>query len=183
VRTILIFLVESDARTLTLLPYDVACSAPATTAPVSPAPVMPPVPPAMSAPPATGDLLVGQRVTACNYNADLVITVVSVERTTTIAGELAPSGSQWIVLLIDVTNVSTKAEALTSRPLQLRDASGAVYEVQEDPPDITAVADSYGVTPPWQGFVPGITDRSVLTFLVPRNAGALTLAGKRDFCD
>jgi len=128
------------------------------------------------------DSLVGQQVTACNYAADLEVVVVQADWTRTVVGETAPGGGLWIVALIDVTNVADKTEALTTRPLQLRDEAGNVYDVQEDPPDVTAVALAYGVTPPWQPFEPGITTRSVVTFLVPADVGALTLVGKRDYC-
>lgn len=126
--------------------------------------------------------LVGQRVTACNYNAELNIVVVSAEWTKVVVGEVAPRNMMWIVALIDVTNISNKPEALTTRPLQLRDGSGGVYDVQEDPPSADDVAEAYGVTPPWQDFYPGSTDRSVVTFLVPADAGPLTLVGKSDYC-
>jgi len=128
------------------------------------------------------DSLVDQQVTACNYNADLEVVVVQADGTRTVVGETAPGNGLWIVALIDVTNVADKTEALTTRPLQLRDEAGNVYDVQEDPPDVTAVALAYGVTPPWQPFEPGITTRSVVTFLVPADVGALTLVGKRDYC-
>jgi len=136
--------------------------------------------PAQAAEPDTA--LVGQQTRACNHNADLDIVVVGAERTRAVAGALAPPGTVWVVIVIDVTNVSDRAEALTTRPLQLHDPFGAVFEVQEDPPDPADVAVVYDVFWPCHEFQPGLTERSVLTFLVPEEAGRLTLAGKRDYC-
>lgn len=184
VRTILFYLVPTSVRRLTLIANEIGCTAPplplatGTGAPTTGPSTSPPPPP-----PSGQDPLIGQRASACNYNADMSIVVLGVDRVRTIADGVAPSGYQWIVLTIQVTNTSNKAEALTSRPVLLRDASGTLYEVREDPPDITAVADMYGVTAPWLAFLPGVTDRSVLTYLVPTNAGTLTLVGRRDYCD
>lgn len=126
--------------------------------------------------------LVGQQVTACNYNADLTVRVTGAEWLPVVADAVAPATEGWLILLIDVTNVSDKSEALTTRPLQLHAEDGRIFAVAEDPPDITDVARSYGVQPPWQAFDPGHTVASVVTFLVPAGAGPLTLAGLRDYC-
>lgn len=126
--------------------------------------------------------LAGQQTQACNYNADLDVTVVWTDATAVLVGTPAPAGQIWAVLIIDVTNVSDKVEALTSRPLELRDDRGRTFEVSEDPPDVADVAAAYEVLSPWYEFVPGITERSVVTFLVPRDVAALTLVGRRDYC-
>jgi hypothetical protein len=135
---------------------------------------------ARAATPADG--LVGQRVIACTYGKDLAVTVTGVDWTAVVADGLAPEGAMWLVARLDVTNLSDISEALTSRPLQLQDARGAVYPVQEDPPDATLVAQLYSVYPPWQEFEPGVLTPSVVTFLVPADVGGLTLVGRRDYC-
>src|SRR5436305_1945257 len=76
---------------------------------------------AQQAGPAAG--LIGQQVTACNYNKDLAVTVTGVDWTSVVADAVAPDGTMWVVALLDVTNLSEISEALTSRPLQLQDAS------------------------------------------------------------
>jgi hypothetical protein len=139
---------------------------------------------AQSLHPATpADTLPGQQVVACNYDKELAVTVTGVDWTPVVADGLAPAGSMWAVVLLEVTNRSLISEALTSRPLELHDGAGMVYLVQEDPPDITEVAREYGVVPPWQPFEPGITTPSVVTFLVPADSTGLTLVGRRDYCD
>lgn len=135
-----------------------------------------------SGPATPADGLVGQQVTACTYGADLAVTVTGVDWTPVLADAAAPEGSSWLVALLAVTNLADKTEALTSRPLELVDAAGNHYLVQEDPPDVSAVADVYGVTPPWQEFEPGVTTASVVTFLVPATVDGLTLLGRRDYC-
>jgi hypothetical protein len=138
-----------------------------------------PVPVEVATPAAS---LVGQRVTACNYAADLEITVVRTEWVKTVVGETAPGNDMWIVAIIEVTNVSDKAEALTTRPLLLRDGRGQEYNVREDPPGPVELARAYSVHPAFEAFEPGITEQSVVTFQVPDDVGLLTLVGKRDFC-
>jgi hypothetical protein len=128
------------------------------------------------------DALVGQQVTACTYGADLAVTVTGVDWTPLLADAVAPAGWSWVVALLAVTNGAAKSEALTSRPLELVDGLGSHYLVQEDPPDVTAVAALYGVQPPWQEFVPGLPTQSVVTFLVPSTVDTLTLLGRRDYC-
>jgi hypothetical protein len=128
------------------------------------------------------DGLVGQQVTACTYGADLAVTVTGVDWTPVLADAVAPNGSRWVVALLQVTNLADKTEALTSRPLELMDAAGNHYLVQEDPPDASLVAEAYGVQPPWQEFVPGVPTPSVVTFLVPGTVDGLTLLGRRDYC-
>lgn len=133
--------------------------------------------------PATpADALVGQQVTACTYGADLAVTITGVEWTPYVADAAAPEGYTFVVALLAVTNTADKTEALTSRPLELVDAAGNHYLVQEDPPDVTLVAAAYGVQPPWQEFVPGVSTPSVVTFLVPSAVDGLTLLGRRDYC-
>lgn len=128
------------------------------------------------------DGLVGQQVVACTYDADLAVTVTGVDWTPVVADGVAPSGSSFVVALLDVTNLADKTEALTSRPLELVDAAGNHYLVQEDPPDVTLAAEAYGVQPPWQEFVPGVTTPSLVTFLLPDSVEGLTLLGRRDYC-
>ncbi|HZQ37000.1 MAG TPA: hypothetical protein VFD32_13805 [Dehalococcoidia bacterium] len=138
---------------------------------------------AQEARPATpADGLVGQQVTACTYDADLAVTVTGVDWTPVVADGVAPDGSSFVVALLAVTNLADKTEALTSRPLELVDAAGTHYLVQEDPPDASLVAEAYGVQPPWQEFDPGVTTASVVTFLVPGTVDGLTLLGRRDYC-
>lgn len=128
------------------------------------------------------ETLIGQRVTACNYNVDFEIGVVRVDWTKTVVGATAPGNGMWIAAIIEVTNLSNKAEALTTRPLQLKDSRGREYNVREYPPDPVEVFRAYGVHAPFQNFEPGITEESVVTFQVPSDVGPLTLVGKRDFC-
>ena len=138
-------------------------------------------PPARSA--ATpAESLVGQRVRACNYNVDFDIGVARVEWTKTVLTNTAPGNGMWIVAIIDVTNASTEAEGLTTRPLQLRDARGREFNVREYPPDPVDLSRAYNVKGAFQDFEPGITEQSVVTFQVPDDVGPLTLVGKRDFC-
>lgn len=141
------------------------------------------VAPASAPPPATpADSLVGQRVTACNYNVDFDIVVARAEWVKTVAGATAPGNGMWVVAFIDTTNLSTKAEALVTRPVQVRDGRGREYNVSEYPPDPVDLARAYGVKGVYENFTPGITEQTVVTFQVPDSAGPLTLVGKRDFC-
>lgn len=128
------------------------------------------------------ETLIGQRVRACNYGVDFEIGVTRVEWTKTVIGQTAAGNGMWIVAIIDVTNLSTKAESLTTRPLQVRDAAGRQYNVREYPPDPVDLFRAYEVHAAFQNFEPGITELSVVTFQVPDNVGPLTLVGKRDFC-
>jgi len=139
-----------------------------------------PAPAPVAANPA--ETLVGQRVRACNYNVDFDIGVTRVEWTKSVLGTSAPGNGMWIVAIIDVTNVSAKAEALTTRPLQVRDGRGREFNVREYPPDPVDLFRAYNVHASFQNFEPGITEQSVVTFQVPDDAGPLTLVGKRDFC-
>jgi hypothetical protein len=134
------------------------------------------------APSNPAESLVGQRVTACNYGVDFEIGVVRVEWTKTVLDATAPGNAMWIVAIIDVTNLANKAEALTTRPLQVRDGRGREYNVREYPPDPVDLHRAYSVHAAFQNFEPGITEESVVTFQVPSDAGPLTLVGKRDFC-
>ena len=138
--------------------------------------------PARAAPANPAETLVGQRVTACNYNVDFEIAVARVEWTKSVIGTTAPGNGMWIVAIIDVTNLSTEAEALTTRPLQLRDGQGRTYNVREYPPSPVDLFRAYMVHAAFANFEPGITETSVVTFQVPDNVGPLTLVGKRDFC-
>ena len=138
--------------------------------------------PAARAPANPAESLVGQRVRACNYNVDFEITVARVEWTKTVLETTAPGNGMWIVAIIDVTNLGTEAEALTTRPLQLRDATGREFNVREYPPDPVELFRAYMVHAAFQDFEPGITETSVVTFQVPDTVGPLTLIGERDFC-
>jgi len=140
----------------------------------APAPARAPANPAES--------LVGQRVRACNYGVDFDIGVARVEWTKTVLTNTAAGNGMWIVAIIDVTNASNKAEALTTRPLQLRDGRGREYNVREYPPDPVDLFRAYMVHAPFQNFEPGITEQSVVVFQVPDDVGPLTLVGRRDFC-
>lgn len=135
-----------------------------------------------AAPANPAESLVGQRVQACNYGTDFDISVVRVEWTKTVAGATASGNGMWIVALIDVTNLGTESEALTTRPLQVRDSRGREFEVREYPPDPVEVYRIYSVHAPFANFEPGITETSVVTFQVPSDVGPLTLVGQRDFC-
>lgn len=139
-------------------------------------------PAAPSGPANPAETVVGQRVTACNYGVDFELAVVRVEWTKTVLETTAAGNGMWIVAIIEVTNLSTKAEALTTRPLQLRDAGGREYNVREYPPDPVDLFRAYAVHAAFQNFEPGITEQSVVTFQVPENVSPLTLVGKRDFC-
>jgi hypothetical protein len=144
-------------------------------------------PPTTARPPAAApanpaETLVGQSVTACNYGVDFQIGVARVEWTRTVLNTTAPGNAMWIVALIDVTNLSTTAHALTTRPVQLRDARGREYNVREYPPDPVDLHRAYNVHAAFTNFEPGITEQSVVTFQVPGDVGPLTLVGKRDFC-
>ena len=121
-------------------------------------------------------------MTACNYNVDFAIAVARAEWTKTVAGATAPGNGMWIVAIIDVTNLSTTAEALTTRPLQLRDGRGREFNVREYPPDPVDGSRSYGLKGAFEAFAPGITEQTLVTFQVPDDVGPLTLVGKRDFC-
>ena len=139
----------------------------------------------VAAPPAPAnpaESLIGQTVRACNYNVEFDITVAGVEWLKSVIGNVAPGNGMWIVALIDVTNASTKAEALTTRPLQLRDRAGREFNVREYPPDPVDLGRAYNVKGSYTNFEPGITERTVVTFQAPDNVGPLTLVGKRDFC-
>jgi hypothetical protein len=139
----------------------------------------PATPPAPANP---AETLVGQRVTACNYGVDFEISVARVEWTKTVLNDTAPGNGMWIVAFIDVTNLGTKAEALTTRPIQLRDGRGREYRVREYPPSPVDLFRAYMVKAAFSNFEPGITEQSVVTFQVPDDVGPLTLAGRRDFC-
>jgi hypothetical protein len=138
--------------------------------------------PVTAGPANPAETLVGQRVTACNYGVDFEIGVSRVEWTKSVLGNNAPGNGMWIVAIIDVTNLSNKAEALTTRPLQLRDGRGREYNVREYPPDPVDLFRAFMVHAAFQNFEPGITEQSVVTFQVPDDVGPLTLVGKRDFC-
>ena len=137
---------------------------------------------APAAPANPAETLVGQRVTACNYSVDFDIEVARVEWTKTVIGNDAPGNAMWIVAFINVTNLSTKAEALTTRPLKVQDGRGREFNVKEYPPDPVDLHRAYGVRAAFQSFDPGITEQTVVTFQVPGDVGSLTLVGKRDFC-
>lgn len=140
------------------------------------------VAPMPATPASPAETLAGQRVTACNYGVDFDIAVARAEWTKTVLGNTAPGNGMWIVAIIDVTNLGTTAEALTTRPVQLRDGRGREFNVREYPPDPVDLFRAYNVHAAFENFQPGITERSVVTFQVPDDVGPLTLVGKRDFC-
>jgi hypothetical protein len=136
-------------------------------------------PPAFANP---AETLVGQRVTGCTYGVDYEIAVARAEWTKTVLGTDAPGNGMWIVAIIDVTNLGTKAQGLTTQPVQLRDDRGREYNVRNYPPDPVDFSRAYGVKLAVDNFEPGITEQTVIAFQVPGDVGPLTLVGKRDFC-
>lgn len=124
----------------------------------------------------------GQQVRACTYGIDFDIGVARVEWIKSVLGTAAAGNGMWIVAIIDVTNAGMKAQGLTTRPIQVRDARGREFNVREYPPDPVDLFRAYAVRAAFQNFEPGITEQSVVTFQVPADVGPLTLVGKRDFC-
>jgi hypothetical protein len=163
VRTVLIFEVAGDARSLTLLPDDLACDA-------GPAVEAQPQHPASS--------LVGQSVTACKGELQFRFDVVDAQWRTTIVDRTARGTAMWAVVIADVTNLGSFADAGQGLA-KVRDDQGREFAWRlfngldiyvED-----QIAAEFGLRPSWDIFTPGITERTVLLYEVAGDARSLDL--------
>jgi hypothetical protein len=79
----------------------------------------------------------------------------------------------WVVTSVDVTNQGRTAESHTFA--KLRDERGREFKWAQYPPDPIDLAAAYGVKGAYLSFSPGITEPSVITFVVPGDSTTLTL--------
>jgi hypothetical protein len=129
------------------------------------------------------ETLLGQRAVACNYGVELELVVARVEWTKTVAGATAPGNAMWVVAFLDVTNLSTQAEALYGAgSARVVDERGRQFNWAQYPPDPVDLSRAYGVKGSYEDFAPGITETTVAVFQVPGDVRTLTLEGKRDLC-
>lgn len=138
----------------------------------------------VSAPPASNPAasLVGQQVRTCNYGVEFTVSVARAEWLKTVVGAEAPGNGMWVVAILDVTNESAKDEGLFSESLAVKDARGREFEWKNYPPDPVELFRAYNVKLQATKLIPGVTDQNVATFLVPNDAGPLTLIDKRPLC-
>jgi hypothetical protein len=179
-QSVMSFLVAGDARTLTIEQNSVdpsACGAPPSAGQSVPnqAPSGPP-PSSAGAPaaPATpADTLLGQHALICSYGVLIDVQVVRTEWIKTVLGNTAPGNGMWVMAIVDVTNQGRSAEGLYSFA-KLRDERGREFKWAHYPPDPNDLAAAYQVKVAY-GFAPGITEQSVMTFVVAGDAQTLTL--------
>jgi hypothetical protein len=163
-RTVLIFPVAADARSLTLLPADLACAA-----------AGPGMPPAVSHPAAS---LIGQSVTACKGELQFRFEVVDADWRKTIVDRTATGTAMWAVVIADVTNLGPFADAGQGLA-KVRDDRGREFSWRlfngENLYVEDQIAAEFGLRPSWDVFTPGITERTVLLFEVAGDARSLGL--------
>ena len=174
-RTVLIFAVAADARSFTLVPNDLACSAPPTSDGTT-APSSPPASTQVLQHPAAS--LVGQSATACKGALRVRFDVVQAEWRRTVVDRTARGSAMWAVVIADVTNLGPFADGLQGlakvtdeqgREFTWRLFNGPDIYVEDD------IAAAFGLRPSWDVFTPGITERTVLLFEVAGDARSLQL--------
>jgi hypothetical protein len=198
-RTVLIFLVASDATALTLTPNDIGCSGDivaTTSAPTggtAPAPRPAPSAPASPAPAPSGgsaqrtpaSSLTGQSVTACKGAERYRFSIVSADWRSTISDRSAPAGMMWAAAVADVTNLSSDYGYFQGL-VGVRDDRGRLFDwVLFNGPDIYVedeIAYEYDLLPSWAGAEAGATVRIVIPFLVSSSATSLTLVPNNIGC-
>jgi hypothetical protein len=163
VRTVLIFEVAADARSLTLLPNDLACDA-------GPAAEAQPQHPASS--------LIGQSVTACKGELRFRFDVVDADWRKTIVDRTAEGTAMWAVVIADVTNLGPFGDAGQGLA-KVRDDQGREFPWRlfngENIYVEDQIAAEFGLRPSWDVFTPGITERTVLLYEVAGDARSLQL--------
>lgn len=163
-RTVLIFPVSADARSLTLLPIDLACG--------GAGPASPPAPPHPAA------SLIGQSVTACKGELRFRFDVVDADWRAMIVDRPAAGTAMWAVVIADVTNLGPFTDAGQGL-VKVRDDQGREFPwrlfngehiyVEDE------IAAEFGLRPSWDVFTPGITERTVLLYEVAGDARSLEL--------
>jgi hypothetical protein len=177
-QSIMTFVVAGDAKTLTLEqnaldPAACASVAPSSAAPDSSGPSSAaPAPPQAPANPA--DTLLGKKATVCSYGVPIEVQVARTEWTKSVLNNGAPGNGMWVVAIVDVTNQGLKAESLYSF-YKLKDERGRDFKWAQYPPDPIDLAAAYGVKGSYENFAPGITEQSVLTFVVAGDVQSLTI--------
>jgi hypothetical protein len=165
VRTVLVFEVAADARSLTLTVDDLACGDGDGAG----------VPPAAQHPAAT---LVGQSVTACKGELRVRFDVVDADWRRTIVVRTARGTAMWAVVIADVTNLGPFTDAVQGLA-KLKDDRGREFAWRLfNGPDIYVedqIAAELGLRPSWDIFTPGITERTVLLYEVAGDARSLQL--------
>jgi hypothetical protein len=165
VRTVLVFEVAADARSLTLTADDLACGDGGGAG----------VPPATQHPAAT---LVGQSVTACKGELRVRFDVVAADWRRTIVDRTARGTAMWALVIADVTNLGPFTDAVQGLA-KLKDDRGREFAWRLfNGPDIYVedqIAAELGLRPSWDIFTPGITERTVLLYEVAGDARSLQL--------
>lgn len=165
VRTVLVFEVAADARSLTLTADDLACGDGGGAG----------VPPATQHPAAT---LVGQSVTACKGELRVRFDVVAADWRRTIVDRTTRGTAMWAVVVADVTNLGPFMDAVQGLA-KLKDDRGREFAWRLfNGPDIYVedqIAAELGLRPSWDTFTPGITERTVLLYEVAGDARSLQL--------
>jgi len=175
------FLVAGDAKTLTLEQDSVdpaACPSAPAPAQGAPGPSQGAPGPSQSAPAPVqatpADTLVGQRATICSYGVKIDALVKRAEWTKTLLGTAAPGNGMWVVAIVDVNNIGKTQESLYTFA-KIRDDRGREFKWSQYPPDPIDLASAYGVKGAYERFAPGITEESVMSFVVAGDAKTLTL--------
>ena len=183
-QSVITFLVAGDVKTLTIEENSVdpaACPAapatgPATSAGAPGAPAGQTTAPgsAPAQPANAADTLVGKSTVICSYGVKIEVKVARAEWTKAVLNNAAPGNGMWVVAIVDVTNQGTKAESLYTFA-KLRDERGREFNWAQYPPDPIDLAAAYGVKGSFQNFAPGITEQSVITFVVAGDAQSLSI--------
>jgi hypothetical protein len=120
------------------------------------------------------DTLLGQRAVICSYGVRIEAHVARAEWTKTVIGATAPGNGMWVVAIVDVTNLGSANEGLYTFA-KLRDERGREFKWAQYPPDPIDLAAAYGVKGSYEYFTPGVTEQSIMTFVVAGDAQTLTL--------
>jgi hypothetical protein len=180
-QSVIAFLVAGDVKTLSIEADSLdpaACPATTTTGPATSAGA----PDGQSTPPNTAptqpanpaETLVGQSTIICSYGVRIELRVARTEWTKTVLNNTAPGNGMWVVAIVDVTNQGTKQEGLYTFA-KLKDERGREFNWAQYPPDPIDLAAAYAVKGSFQNFAPGITEQSVITFVVPSDVRSLTI--------
>jgi hypothetical protein len=129
--------------------------------------------PAM-AQPTPADTLIGKRATICSYGVPIELHVVRAEWTKTVVGVTAPGNGMWVVAIVDVTNQGLEREGLYTFA-KLKDERGRDFKWAVYPPDPIELAAAYDVKGTYEYFMPGVTEQSVISFVVAGDVRNLTL--------
>jgi hypothetical protein len=172
-QSVMTFVVAGDARTLTieqnsLDPAACASAAPGSDTTSSSAPA------SAQAPANPADTLVGKKATVCSYGVPIQVQVARTEWTKTVLDTSAPGNGMWVIAIVDVTNQGLKAESLYTF-FKLKDERGREFKWTQYPPDPIDLAAAYAVKGSYESFAPGITEQSVIPFVVAGDVQNLTI--------